>query len=94
VPTKLATAPTTVATLVTSVHLNVDIRVIKKTRANPVMMIQKPYLSLSRSTSSAADVVVVVGEWPAYLLKDSSYRSPFPQLRCAPSSVMRSMNRR
>ena len=30
VPTKLATAPTTVATLVTSVHLNVAIRVIRK----------------------------------------------------------------
>jgi hypothetical protein len=31
--------------------------VIKNTRANPVMMIQKPYLSLSRSTSSAEEVV-------------------------------------
>jgi hypothetical protein len=52
VPTKLATAPTTVATLVTSAHLNVAIRVIKNTRENPVMMIQNPYLSLSRSISS------------------------------------------
>src|SRR5215213_5208776 len=52
VPTKLATAPTTVATLVTSTHLNVAMRVIKKTRAKPVMMIQNPYLSLSRSISS------------------------------------------
>ena len=42
----------TVATLVTSAHLNVAIRVIKKTRENPVMMIQNPYLSLSRSISS------------------------------------------
>src|SRR5687768_237448 len=58
VPTKLATAPTTVATLVTSAHLKLDITVTKKTRANPVMMIQKPYLSLSRSTSSEEDVVV------------------------------------
>jgi hypothetical protein len=49
-----------VATLVTSAHLKVDIKVIKKTRANPLMMIQKPYLSLSRSTSSA-NVVDVVG---------------------------------
>jgi hypothetical protein len=48
-----------VATLVTSAHLNDDIRVIKKTRANPLMMIQKPYLSLSRSVSSAVVVGVV-----------------------------------
>lgn len=43
-PTKLATAPTTVATLVTSVRLNVDITVINATRANPVMMSQNPYI--------------------------------------------------
>jgi hypothetical protein len=49
-----------VATLVTSAHLNVDIRVITKTRANPVMMIQNPYLSLRRSISSAVDVGVVL----------------------------------
>jgi hypothetical protein len=59
VPTKLATAPTTVATLVTSLHLNVAIRVIKKTRAKPVMMIQNPYLSLSRSISSEVGAGVV-----------------------------------
>src|SRR5215213_2699857 len=34
------------------VALNVAMRVIKKTRAKPVMMIQNPYLSLSRSISS------------------------------------------
>jgi hypothetical protein len=43
VPTKLSTAPTAVATLVTSAHLNVVIRVIRKTRAKPLMMIQNPH---------------------------------------------------
>src|SRR5215217_4077911 len=59
VPTKLDTAPTTVATLVTSTHLDVAIRVIRKTRAKPVMMIQNPYLSLSRSISSEVGAGVV-----------------------------------
>ena len=71
---QLATAPTTVATLVTSVHLNVAIRVIRKTRAKPVMMIQNPYLSLSRSISSD----VGVGQSPASLLKDPYFRPPLP----------------
>jgi hypothetical protein len=75
VPTKLATAPTTVATLVTSTHLNVAIRVIKKTRAKPVMMIQNPYLSLSRSISSDVGAGVV----PASLLQDPYCQPPFPQ---------------
>jgi hypothetical protein len=42
VPTKLATAPTTVATLVTSAHLSVDIRVIRKTRAKPAYTLEDP----------------------------------------------------
>jgi hypothetical protein len=75
VPTKLATAPTTVATLVTSLHLNVAIRVIKKTRAKPVMMIQNPYLSLSRSISSE----VGAGVFPASLLQDPYYQPPLPE---------------
>jgi hypothetical protein len=48
VPTKLATAPITVATLVTSAHRKVATIVMNATRVNPVM-IQEPYLSLSRS---------------------------------------------
>jgi hypothetical protein len=72
VPTKVATAPTTVATLAISVHRKVDSMVMNATRMEAAIMIQKPCLTLSRSTYST-DVRVVSLLSPENLIASSSF---------------------